>query len=154
MNFVNSSFMCQPFQRFSYFHQTVHALSARFRKTRRCTNVVCCVLEIPPSRVSPAGVLCLQGRTPVVTYCPCFERQIPQDEVLYKSRLLRAGDPTLESYPGSSVVLARADAGGYIVRLTPMELEYFACHKIYTFSNCLGCSEACTWLFVSALFFL
>ena len=26
---------------------------------------------------------------------PCFERQIPQDEVLYKCRLLRAGDPTL-----------------------------------------------------------
>ena len=97
MNFVNSSLMCQPFQRFSYFHQTVHALSARFRKTRRYTNVICCVMEIPPSRASPARVWCLQGRTPVVTYRPCFERQIPQDEALYKCRLLRAGDPTLES---------------------------------------------------------
>ena len=25
--------------------------------------------------------------------CPCCERQIPQDEALYKSRLLRADDP-------------------------------------------------------------
>ena len=46
---------------------TVHALSARFRKTRQYTNVVCCVLEIPPSRASPARVWCLQGRAPVVT---------------------------------------------------------------------------------------
>ena len=67
MNFVNSSLMCQPFQRFSYFHQTVHALSARFRKTRRYTNVVSCLLEIPSSRASPAQVWCLQGQTPVVT---------------------------------------------------------------------------------------
>ena len=66
-NFVNSSLMCQPFQRFTYFHQTVHALSAKFRKTRRYTNVVCCVLEIPPSRASPDRVWCLQERTPVVT---------------------------------------------------------------------------------------
>ena len=63
----------------------------RVRKTRRYTNVVCCVLEIP------ARVWCVQGRTPVVSYRPCFERQIPQDEVLHKCRLLRAGDPTLES---------------------------------------------------------
>ena len=34
----------------------------------------------------------------------------------------------------------------------PHELEYFACYKIYTFSNCLGCSEGCTLLFVLALF--
>ena len=82
----------------------------------------------------------------------CFERQIPRDEALYKCCLLRAGDPTLEREPGSSVVLARAGAGGYIVRLTPIELQYFACYNIYTFSNCLGCSEACTLLFVLAVF--
>ena len=50
------------------------------------------------------------------------------------------------------MVHARADAGGYIVRLTLIELECFACYKIYTFSNCLGCSEACTLLFVVAVF--
>ena len=95
--FCKFFFDVSAFQRFSYFHQIVHALSAKFRKTRHYTNVVCCVLEIPPSRASPARVWCLQGRTPVVTYRPCFERQIPQDEALYKCRLLRAGDPTLES---------------------------------------------------------
>ena len=46
---------------------TVHALSARFRKTRCHTNVVCCGLEIPPWRASLAQVWCVQGRTPVVT---------------------------------------------------------------------------------------
>ena len=91
MNFVNYSLMCQPFYRFRYLHQTVHALSAR-----RYTNVVCWLLEIPPSKASP--IVCVQGRTPVVTYRPCFERQIPQDEVLYKRRLLRAGDPTQLEY--------------------------------------------------------
>ena len=65
----------------------------------------------------------------MVAYRPCFECQIPQDEVLYKCRLLRAGDPTLESLPSSSVVRARVDTGVYIVRLTPIELEYFACYK-------------------------
>ena len=68
----------------------------RVRKTRRYINVVCCVLEIPPLRVSRARVWCVQGRTLVVAYRPCFERQIPQDEVLYKCHLLRTGDPTLE----------------------------------------------------------
>ena len=29
-------------------HQTVHAVNATFRKTRCYTNVVCCVLMIPP----------------------------------------------------------------------------------------------------------
>ena len=39
------------------FHQTVHALSARSCKIRRYTNVVCCSLKIPPSKLSPvAGV--------------------------------------------------------------------------------------------------
>ena len=36
-----------------FFHQTVHALSARTCKTRRFTNVVCCSLKIPPSKLSP-----------------------------------------------------------------------------------------------------
>ena len=105
MNFVNSSLMCQPFQTFSYFHQTVHALGARFHKTRCYKNVVCCVLEIPPSNASPARVWCLQGRTPVVTYRPCFERQIPLDGALYKCRLLRAGDPHPLYPPGSAWLL-------------------------------------------------
>ena len=46
---------------------TVYALSAGFRKMRCYTNVVCCGLEIPPSRASSARVWCMQGRTPVVT---------------------------------------------------------------------------------------
>ena len=36
------------------FYQTVHALSARSCKTRRYTNVVCCSLKIPPSKLSLA----------------------------------------------------------------------------------------------------
>ena len=64
---------------------------------RRYTNVICCVLEILPSKASPARVWCVQGRTPVVTYRSCFERQILQDEVLYKCRLLWVGGPTLKS---------------------------------------------------------
>ena len=39
------------------FHQTVHALSARSCETGRYTNVVCCSLKIPPSKLSP-GVWC------------------------------------------------------------------------------------------------
>ena len=35
------------------FHQTVHALSAKLCKMRRYTNVVCCSLKIPPSKLSP-----------------------------------------------------------------------------------------------------
>ena len=50
------------------------------------------------------------------------------------------------------MVRERADGDGYIVRLTPIELEYFACYNIYIFSNCLGCSEGCTLLFVLVLF--
>ena len=57
--------------------QILHAMSARFRKTRRYTKVVCCVLN-----------LCTRFFHRKVH--PCCERQIPQDEALYKSRLLRA----------------------------------------------------------------
>ena len=64
-------------------HQTVHAVSARFRKTRRYTKVVCCVLMIPV-----LDVQLLENALKMK--CPCCERQIPQDEALYKSGLLRA----------------------------------------------------------------
>ena len=36
------------------FYQTVHALSAKLCKTTHCTNVVCCSLNILPSKVSPS----------------------------------------------------------------------------------------------------
>ena len=37
------------------FHQTVHALSARFHKTARYTNASGCVSKIPPSNFSPGN---------------------------------------------------------------------------------------------------
>ena len=36
------------------FQQTVNALSAKLCKTRHSTNVVCCSLKIPPSKLSPS----------------------------------------------------------------------------------------------------
>ena len=99
---------------------TVHAVSARFRKTRRYIKVVCCVLMIHPHTrlglaimlkcldphpvwalqlcmlkfVDPHPVWALQlCKNALKMNCPCCERQIPQDEALYKSRLLRADDP-------------------------------------------------------------
>ena len=36
-----------------WFHETVHALSAKSCKTRHYTNVVCCSLKILPSKLSP-----------------------------------------------------------------------------------------------------
>ena len=35
------------------FHPTVHALGARWCKTRSYTNVVCCSLKVPPSKLDP-----------------------------------------------------------------------------------------------------
>ena len=80
-----------------FFHQTIrvdqtiHAVSARFRKTRRYTKVVCCVLMVWYGGY-PRALLLLNLCTrffhrKVHAWC---ERQIPQDEALYKSRLLRA----------------------------------------------------------------
>ena len=47
------------------FHQSVHALSDRWCKTRRYTNVDCCSLKILPSKLSPAcdtqGLSLLRG---------------------------------------------------------------------------------------------
>ena len=37
----------------NWFHQTVHALSARLCKMRHYTNVIRCSLKIPPSKPSP-----------------------------------------------------------------------------------------------------
>ena len=83
---------------------TVHAVSAKFRKTRRYIKVVCCVLMIHPHiRLGSAIMLkCLDPhpvwalqlcKNALKMNCPCCERQIPQDEALYKSRLFRADDP-------------------------------------------------------------
>ena len=66
--------------------QTVHSMCARFRKKRRYTKVVCSVLMILPTPVL-AMQLCENA---LKMNCPCCERQIPQDEALYESRLLRA----------------------------------------------------------------
>ena len=75
-----------------FFHQTVHvdqtvhSMCARFRKKRRYTKVVCCLLMILPTPVL-ALQLCENA---LKTNCQCCECQIPQDEALYESRLLRA----------------------------------------------------------------
>ena len=61
-------------------------MCARFRKKRRYTNVVCCVLMILPT---PDLALKLCENALKMT-CQCYERQIPQDEALYENRLLRA----------------------------------------------------------------
>ena len=97
--------------------QTVHAVSARFCKTRHYTKVVCCVLMIQShtrfgpvimqkslekglfgtkkgSHLSRALLWTYTLVQPVVSSnFPCCARQIPQDEALYKSRLLCADDP-------------------------------------------------------------
>ena len=61
-------------------------MCARFRKKRRYTKVVCSVLMILPTPVL-ALQLCENA---LKMNCRCYERHIPQDEALYKSRLLRA----------------------------------------------------------------
>ena len=66
--------------------QTVHSMCARFRKKRRYTKVVCSVLMILPTPVL-AMQLCENA---LKMTGPCCERQIPRDEALYESRLLRA----------------------------------------------------------------
>ena len=61
-------------------------MCAGFRKKRRYTKVVCGVLMILPTPVL-ALQLCENA---LKMSCQCCERQIPQDEALYKSCLLRA----------------------------------------------------------------
>ena len=61
-------------------------MCAGFRKKRRYTKVVCCVLMILPTPVL-AMHLCENA---LKMNCQCYERQIPQDNALYESRLLHA----------------------------------------------------------------
>ena len=61
-------------------------MCARFRKKRRYTKVIFCVLMILPTPVL-ALQLCANALKMNCQYC---ERQIPQDEALYENRLLRA----------------------------------------------------------------
>ena len=95
--------------------QILHAMSARFRETRRYIKVVCCVLnlctrffhrKVQGDQIIHAmsAIFRKMGRYTKVGCCvlnlctrffhrkvhPCCERQIPQDEALYKSGLLRA----------------------------------------------------------------
>ena len=70
--------------------QTVHAVSARFRKTRRYTKVVSCVLNLCTGF--------FHRKVGGESNPPCCERQIPQDEALYKSRLLRTEPCALGSF--------------------------------------------------------
>ena len=53
-------------------------MCARFRKKRRYTKVVCCVLMIH-SHTLWALQLCENA---LKMNCPCCERQVPQDEAL------------------------------------------------------------------------
>ena len=61
-------------------------MCTRFRKKRRYTKVVFCLVMILPTPVL-ALQLCENA---LKMNCRCRERQIPQDKALYESRLLRA----------------------------------------------------------------